>query len=129
MKKNIFIALLLALAFTSCKKKDPATPNYDVVNKFFRVIVRSDANYTVTITQTAANSATPIVIKTDSDTGYEFNYGFAPKVGSTISVKVTTTSGTQINSSIFYKNVNIGPTVTTDANNKPTVNFSYTVKD
>ncbi|MFD0765030.1 hypothetical protein ACFQZI_09195 [Mucilaginibacter lutimaris] len=101
--------MVLFVALTGCKKDttgaDPAT--YDVTNKIFRVHSTTDANtpFNVTITQSATNSISN-VIAAKQNNGGDFNYGFTPQIGSTITVKVQANKA--INCYVFYAGANYG---------------------
>lgn len=114
-----------------CKKKLDTLPensNYDAVNNIFRVVVSSDASYSVVITQQQPNSSVPDVISTQSSNTLPYNYGFTASSGAKINVKVVTTSGNILNCEILYKYTKIGgDTKTANSNGGYSLNFDYTV--
>ncbi|MES2265881.1 MAG: hypothetical protein V4520_03915 [Bacteroidota bacterium] len=103
------ICFILFVAATGCKKDstgaDPTT--YDITNKIFRVHTTTDAGtpFNVTITQKGTNSISN-VIDAKQDNGGDFNYGFTPQIGSTITVKVQANKA--INCYVFYAGANYG---------------------
>ncbi|SDE00878.1 hypothetical protein SAMN05216464_103319 [Mucilaginibacter pineti] len=131
MKNNLLILSLILIGFSGCKvddiKPNPADTNYDVTNKFFRVITRANADYSVIITYSPPGAASD-TIKTKSSNGFEYNYGFAPKVGSKINVKIIAPKASTINSTINYKNIKVGgDNVLPVESGGLEVNFDYVV--
>jgi len=109
--KNLLIFSLILVCFSGCKSENvkpvPKDTNYDVINKFFRVIAKSDADYLVVIIYSPPGAGSD-TINTKSSDSFEYNYGFAPQVGSKINVKIISAKGSSINATINYKNLKVG---------------------
>lgn len=103
------ICFVLFVANTGCIKNavDAAPAPYDVTNKIFRVHATTDGGipFNVTITQKGSNSVSN-VIDAKQDNGGDFNYGFTPQVGNTVTVKVQANKA--INCYVFYAGANYG---------------------
>lgn len=132
MLNKAFIAAFILIIFSGCKKElndVSEDENYDVVNNFFRVIARSNSDYTVSITQVHSSNSTTNTFNTAVSNGFEFNYGFPAQTGDKISVDVISPKGTTINSTILYKNVKVGgDNVTQRSDGGVELKFDYTVQ-
>lgn len=104
----IIVCSILFVANTGCKKLDEGpAPDYDVVNKIFRVHTTTAAGtpFNVTITQKSTNNSNNVIDVTQENGG-DFNYGFTPEAGSTLTVKVQANKA--INCYVFYNGKNFG---------------------
>lgn len=114
MKGRISVTLIIMCLFicginSGCKKlaSDPQPDDYDIANKIFRVHATTDAGtpYNITINQQSSGAAAN-VIEVKQTNGGDFNYGFTPQAGSTVTVKVQADKA--INCYVFYNGANFG---------------------
>jgi hypothetical protein len=103
---KLYLLVTLIILFVSCHKgSTPAPANYDISNRIFRVHATSShgGGYQITINKDAKGSADTIVANENS--GADFNYGFTPVIGNSITVQVQ--SSELIYCVIFYKGVQL----------------------
>jgi hypothetical protein len=106
---GLFMFVFVIAAITGCKKLDSDTlpVDYDIRNKVFRVHATTDIGipFHITISESTGNSNTNVVDVNQSNGG-DFNYGFTPGNGNTITVTVE--ANTAINCNAFYNGTNYG---------------------
>ena len=132
MRKTVTLVLIAATCMWGCKKDKvqiKESENSDKVNSVFRVISNASAKYSISIIETSSVGTTDTLQNVTSDSRANFEFGFTPKVGSTVKVKAVAPNASSLNITVAYKAVRLGLDTVKRVDKGLSADFMYVIKD